>query len=327
MGWVITTIARVTAGCLGLFTALNILASGRHVESLNSLWVDLAYWPKPLRDPLLLVAALLLITFSAVPPRRGLRRVLTAGVAVLLALSCMANAWAVVDLVRSGSIFSKVPIPLSAGTAGALALIATAALHPAERAPGPGPAAVSLTTLAALVIGFPLAQMFAFGSTDYRRGADAVVVFGSRVFVDGRLSSALVDRMQTAVELIHEGYAEVLVVSGGPGDGDVHETEAMRDFALAEGLTSDQIVLDEAGWSTRETVLGTLPLMAERGWRRILAVSHSYHLPRIKLTYQLAGLDVWTVPATETAPLRRMPYFMAREVAAYWAYWVRSLLT
>ena len=46
-------------------------------------------------------------------------------------------------------------------------------------------------------------------------------------------SDALADRMRTGVELIQQGHADTLIVSGGPGDGDVHETEAMRDFAVA----------------------------------------------------------------------------------------------
>ena len=38
--------------------------------------------------------------------------------------------------------------------------------------------------------------------------------------------------------------------------------------------------------------------------RRVLVVSHFYHLPRVKLAYQRAGREVYTVPAKESYLLR-----------------------
>ncbi|UCE49469.1 MAG: hypothetical protein JSW47_04870 [Phycisphaerales bacterium] len=50
-----------------------------------------------------------------------------------------------------------------------------------------------------------------------------------------------------------------------------------------------------------------------------------YHLPRIKMSYQRRGLEVYTVPAKESYKLTAMPYFMAREIAALWVYYLRPL--
>jgi hypothetical protein len=55
-------------------------------------------------------------------------------------------------------------------------------------------------------------------------------------------------------------------------------------------------------------------------------VSHFYHLPRIKLAYQRAGMEVRTVPARETYILAQIPYSMAREVVALWVYYLRPLV-
>jgi len=62
-----------------------------------------------------------------------------------------------------------------------------------------------------------------------------------------------------------------------------------------------------------------------RGAKRVLAVSHAYHLPRVKMAYRRAGWDVYTVPAEESRPLTQTPYLVAREVAAVWAYYLRPL--
>jgi uncharacterized SAM-binding protein YcdF (DUF218 family) len=165
---------------------------------------------------------------------------------------------------------------------------------------------------------FAFGHMVFFGNSDYRRSADAVVVFGARVYRDGRPSLALSDRVRTAAALVREGYAPILIVSGGPGDGDVHEAEAMRALAIAEGVADDRILVDRNGLDTRATVRNTQALLGP-GHKRVLAVSHSYHLPRIKLSFQQQGGRAYTVPAHETRTLIRLPWYMARETLAFWA--------
>jgi uncharacterized SAM-binding protein YcdF (DUF218 family) len=119
--------------------------------------------------------------------------------------------------------------------------------------------------------------------------------------------------VRTAVELYQEGLAPRLLFSGGPG-----EPESMRKWALAHGVPDSAIVNDSAGLNTEATVRNTLQRM--RG--RILAVSNFYHLPRIKLTFQRYGCDVYTVPSRTTMSAL-MPYQLAREDAAFWTYYAR----
>jgi vancomycin permeability regulator SanA len=167
--------------------------------------------------------------------------------------------------------------------------------------------------------------MFCFGKTDYRRPADLAVVLGARAYADGRPSDALADRVRTACRLYHAGLAKKLLFSGGPGDGPVHETVAMQRMAVALGVKPDDILLDPGGLNTQATVRNTESLFPQIHASRILVVSHFYHLPRIKLTYQRTGWEVYTVPAKESYLLRQLPYNMAREIAATWVYYLRTL--
>jgi len=57
-----------------------------------------------------------------------------------------------------------------------------------------------------------------------------------------------------------------------------------------------------------------------------MTVSHFYHLPRVKMTYQRFGLIVYTVPADEAYTLTKMPFLVAREVIALWSYYLRPLV-
>lgn len=127
-------------------------------------------------------------------------------------------------------------------------------------------------------------------------------MLGAGVYPDGRLSDALTDRMRTAVELYRGGYVKTLVLSGGPGMGEVHETQAMRQYAISHGVPQEYIVIDEEGLSTRRTAESTVALFDSEGAHRILAISHFYHLPRVKLAYQQLGWDIYTIPAKAGTP-------------------------
>ncbi|MEY2427479.1 MAG: hypothetical protein QOJ40_364, partial [Verrucomicrobiota bacterium] len=185
---------------------------------------------------------------------------------------------------------------------------------------------IQIAAVCALCLGvFPLAQMFCFGKTDYRRPADIAVVPGARVYSDGRASDALADRVRTACQLYHQGLTRKLLFSGGAGDGAIHETESMKRMAIKLGVREEDILVDEAGLNTQATVKNSEAIFSQLHASRVLVVSHFYHLPRIKMAYQRDGWDVYTVPAKESYFLRQMPYNMAREVAALWVYYLRPL--
>ncbi|MCU1228759.1 MAG: uncharacterized protein JWO97_1643, partial [Acidobacteria bacterium] len=172
---------------------------------------------------------------------------------------------------------------------------------------------------------FPIAQIALFGLTDYRRRADLIVVFGAHAFANGAPSRALADRIDTGVELYRAGLAPRMLFSGGPGDGAIHETEAMRRYAIRRGVPDSAIAVDVDGINTESTARNTLTFT--RGVpTRVLAVSHFYHLPRIKMTYQRYGFDVFTVPSGN-AGVQPLLLNLAREDAAFWRYYLRRITT
>jgi vancomycin permeability regulator SanA len=182
----------------------------------------------------------------------------------------------------------------------------------------------ALTLLSAAIL-FPIAQMYCFGLTDYRRPADVAVVFGCLVNSDGRPSMALSDRVRTGVELYHSRLVSRLLFSGGPGEGATHETEAMRKLAVELGVPSENIDLDPDGLNTRLTVKNMVQRFQATQNVRVLVVSHFYHLPRIKLSFRRAGWDVMTVPARESREMVSLRMHLVREVAAIWSYYLGAV--
>jgi uncharacterized SAM-binding protein YcdF (DUF218 family) len=255
----------------------------------------------------------------------GWRRRTTFALSAVLLAACLWNAIHFYILLLRKDLQAGLPVPFSvliALTLGVV-LIALAQPEPAER----NVKTVMLTAAAvgACMVCFPLAQMYCFGKTDYRRRADVAVVFGARAYADGRPSTALADRLRTGCSLYRDGLVRKLVFSGGPGDGNVHETEVMRRMATELGVPAEDILVDAEGINTHATVRNSIPMFRALGAAKVLAVSHFYHLPRVKMAYERASWTVYTVPAQESRVLLKLPYFLVREVVALWAYYLEPL--
>lgn len=315
---------------LGTFSLLNLLGDMRSPGfDANLWWIDLRVLPAIVARVFLLFGAVGLIGYAVHPPRSTWRR---AAAGTVIGLLLVVAAWNTIEfysLLARGIIRPLVPLPLSLliGT-GLVMVLRSIWKSPATNHHSPLTCRESLPAFAVclcFLILFPLVQMFCFGKTDYRRPADVAVVLGARVYADGRPSDALADRVRTACRLYRDGLAKKLLFSGGPGDGAIHETEAMKRMAIQLGVKSEDILLDKAGLNTQATVKNSEQFFADLRASRILVVSHFYHLPRIKLAYQRRGWDVYTVPAKESYFLGQLPYNMAREVAALWVYYLRPL--
>ena len=321
----LTVGARSAALFLGLFGVLNGLGELlRPGFDATIWWLDVR--PFGVLGALVSgVGSACLAGYGLLPRMGRLRRTITLGAAACLLLIAICDVVRFYVLLASGGVHGAFAVPLSLLVALALGAVLLDVVGDRPGRGGRLESAFCAAGLAAFLVVFPLAQMLCFGKTDYRRPADAIVVFGARAYRDGRPSDALADRVRTACDLYHDGYASRLIFSGGPGDGEITEPEAMRRFACSLGVPSEAVILDEQGVNTDATVRNTCGLFRALGLRRVLAVSHFYHLPRVKMCYRRHGVVVYTVPARESYVLTKMPYLIAREVAALWFYYLGPL--
>jgi len=316
--------ARVLAFWFGSLSVVNVLASLRHPAfDPNIWWIDLQFLPKLGGQLLLLSVGGLLVAHGLRPATGGRRRDASIVAVAIAGIVAAMNAVAYYRIWDAGTIAPSSPVPLSLLIAVLLAFIAVSMIRPAA----PVDRRTSLEVVAAVslvfVAGLPLLQMAFFGTTDYRRPAEAVVVFGARVRSDGTASITLANRVTTASELYREGLADTIVMTGGIEPSGVDETIVMRDLAVQLGVASSAIILDPEGDNTSASVANTVRLFRDHGLHRILAVSQWYHLPRIKLAYARAGLDAWTVPARTS--ITRTTAIVAREIPAFWLYYLRAV--
>ena len=322
--WTSTVTESVSRGLalfLGVFAAVGVGHRFFGAVDPNVWWIDLRDGPHGTDVFFHILAAIVLASVAlGRPSRRSFRR-LTAVTVLGIAASALHDAHIVSKLVSNGAPTSSASSSWSASL-----VIVVGCLFVGLRqfgAPCRSKRIVigSFVTAGLAALLFPLLLVSTFGATDYRRPADVAVVLGARVYADGTPSQALRERVETACDLYRSGLVGKVVVSGGPGDGATHETDAMRVLAVQSGVSASDIIVDRDGLSTHHTVWNTERIFDDLGARRILAVSNDFHLPRIKLAYQLAGRDVQTVPAQVTRPLPQRPHLLRREVLAFWYYY------
>lgn len=137
-----------------------------------------------------------------------------------------------------------------------------------------------------------------YGTRDYAREADVIIVLGAGVRGDGSPSQTLVERAQQGARLWEQGIAPAIICTGGVvGDAPRAESDACREVLDAAGVPPDVVLWEEQSTTTAENVEHTLVLMAQHDMQSAVVVSSRYHLLRARWLYALAGQPVHTSPA------------------------------
>ncbi len=149
---------------------------------------------------------------------------------------------------------------------------------------------------------------------DQVRAERVALVFGARIYADGRLSPMLRDRVETAVRLYQAGKVDVLLLSGDNRSVDYDEPGRMMDYALSRGVPAEALQPDYAG---RRTYDSCYRARAVFGLESAILVTQRFHLPRALFTCDRLGLDVVGVEADRQPYSRRsLLWSSLREIPA-----------
>ncbi len=142
------------------------------------------------------------------------------------------------------------------------------------------------------------------GSRPMLREADAIIVMGAAQY-NGRPSPVFQARLDYALGLYRDGYAPLLIVTGGVGAGDtVSEGEVGRMYVVQRDVPESAILVDREGMTSSESVSAAAALLRSRGLRSALLVSDSYHMLRLQLLARRAGITAYRAPAP-SSPIDR----------------------
>jgi len=167
----------------------------------------------------------------------------------------------------------------------------------------------------AAVYTLALAAVLVSSQHDQRRPVDAIVVLGAAQY-NGRPSPVLRARLDHALDLYREGFAPLIVVTGGVGRGDTtSEAIAARRYLVARAVPEESVVAQPVGRSTRTTMTAVGEWLGARGLRRVLLVSDPFHMFRLRLEARRTRLEAYTSP-TESSPISDNPVLELRYLFA-----------
>lgn len=146
---------------------------------------------------------------------------------------------------------------------------------------------------------------------DVPTGSTAVI-FGAAILRNGRLSTVLRDRMDTAINLYHEGQVERILVSGDRRSMFYDEPAAMKNYAVGSGVDPVDILIDPAGLRTYDTCYRARNVY---GLDSLVLISQEFHLPRALYTCHSLGITAVGV-AADSREYRAANWYEFREIYA-----------
>ena len=117
-------------------------------------------------------------------------------------------------------------------------------------------------------------------------------MLGAGVRNDGSLSAMLEDRLRRGVELYQLGAAPKLLMTGDHGRENYDEVDAMKSYAVDQGIASADVFMDHAGFSTYESMYRAKEIFQAK---KIIIVTQEYHLYRALYIAERLGLEVYGV--------------------------------
>lgn len=121
---------------------------------------------------------------------------------------------------------------------------------------------------------------------------DCVMVLGCGVRPDGSPSGMLKDRLDQGISLYKDGVTDRLLMSGDHGRVNYDEVNLMKQYAIDEGVLSEDIFMDHAGFSTYESMYRARDIFQVK---KIVIVTQQYHMYRALYLAQAMGMEAYGV--------------------------------
>lgn len=143
--------------------------------------------------------------------------------------------------------------------------------------------------------------------------ADCILVLGAGIRADGSPTWMLEDRIKIGDELYKNECAPKLIMSGDHGRENHDEVNSMKRYAINEGVPSEDIFMDHAGFETYDSLYRAKEIF---GARKVIIVTQEYHLYRALYIADMLGLDARGVTSDLRFYSNKMAYWKFREYLA-----------
>lgn len=144
-------------------------------------------------------------------------------------------------------------------------------------------------------------------------GADCIIVLGAGVRNDNTPTKMLEDRIIIGDRLYNENAANKIIMSGDHGRKEYDEVNVMKRYAIDEGIPSEDIFMDHAGFETYDTMYRAKEIF---GVKKVVIVTQKYHLYRALYIAKSLGLEAYGVSSDLRYYSKKMVYWKFREYIA-----------
>lgn len=125
---------------------------------------------------------------------------------------------------------------------------------------------------------------------------DCIMVLGCGLKKDGEPTRMLTDRLDKGIALYQAGAAPKLLMSGDHGRLHYDEVNKMKEYAIKQGVPSEDVFMDHAGFSTYESMYRAREVFQVE---RMIVVTQEYHLYRAIYVAERMGIETRGVPAKQ----------------------------
>lgn len=143
--------------------------------------------------------------------------------------------------------------------------------------------------------------------------ADCIIVLGAGVKNDNTPTKMLEDRIIIGDKLYNENASNKIIMSGDHGREEYDEVNAMKKYAIEEGIPSEDIFMDHAGFETYDTMYRAKEIF---GVKKVVIVTQKYHLYRALYIAKSLGLEAYGVSSDLRYYSKKMIYWKFREYIA-----------
>lgn len=256
-----------------------------------------------------------------------------------LSLACMAVVMAAMGLVALTAAPMFAPTPTAPSYMGYLIFIAikaielgifVVALRRPSKALWKNALRVILFSIGllvgmfAIVITTLLMSPFSSSITDQpRQEYDAGVILGAAVWSGDRPSPVLRERINKGYDLLKNGNAQFLVLTGGNAPNELPEAEVARRELLKQGVDPTRIVTETHTSSTLEQILYIRDqLEKKQGWHSFIIISDQFHLKRALEICDFNNIDAIGVSSESPLGPQNLAQYHLREGGALVLYWL-----
>ena len=140
---------------------------------------------------------------------------------------------------------------------------------------------------------------------------DCIIVLGAGIWGD-KPSPMLEDRLKEAISLYNQNVSSKIIMSGDHGKEDYDEVNIMKEYAIEQGVASEDIFMDHAGFSTYESMYRAKEVFEAN---KIVIVTQKYHLYRALYIAKQLGIEAYGVNSDSRKYVGEI-YREAREIIA-----------